>query len=59
MFNQTNLLTRPQVDKAFGERLALFDRYRRRFDPGDRLLNEYFRNLVGTHAAAEVSGAVD
>jgi FAD/FMN-containing dehydrogenase len=59
LFNQTNLLTRPQVDKAFGERLALFDRYRKQFDPHDRLLNEYFRNLVSTQTAAKVSGARD
>jgi FAD/FMN-containing dehydrogenase len=47
LFNQTNLLTRPQVEKAFGDRLKFFDRYRRRFDPTDRLLNPYFRELLG------------
>jgi FAD/FMN-containing dehydrogenase len=47
LFNQTNLLTRAQVDKAFGERPALFGRYRERFDPTDRLLNAYFRELLG------------
>jgi FAD/FMN-containing dehydrogenase len=47
LFNQTNLLTRAHVDKAFGDRLAIFDRYRRRFDPTDRLLNAYFRELLG------------
>jgi len=46
LFNQTNLLTRPQVDKAFGDRIATFDSYRRRFDPTDRLLNDYFRKLL-------------
>ena len=46
LFNQTNLLTRPQVDKAFGDRIATFDSYRRRFDPTDRLLNAYFRKLL-------------
>ena len=46
LFNQTNLLTRAQVQKAFGDRLATFDRYRRRFDPTDRLLNDYFRELI-------------
>jgi D-arabinono-1,4-lactone oxidase len=46
LFNQTNLLTRSQVDKAFGDRLAVFDGHRRRFDPGDHLLNDYFRELV-------------
>ena len=46
LFNQTFLLTRPQVDKAFGDRIATFDEHRRRFDPGDRLLNDYFRELI-------------
>ena len=47
LFNQTHLLTRAQVEKAFGDRLLVFDRYRRRFDPTDRLLNDYFRTLLG------------
>ncbi|HZB95753.1 MAG TPA: FAD-binding oxidoreductase [Herpetosiphonaceae bacterium] len=46
LFNQTAHLTRPQVEKAFGDRLLLFDRYRKQYDPHDRLLNPYFRNLV-------------
>jgi len=46
LFNQTNLLTRAEVDKAFGDRPALFDRYRKRFDPTDRLLNAYFKELL-------------
>jgi FAD/FMN-containing dehydrogenase len=46
LFNQTNLLTRAQVEQAFGDRLRLFDRYRKRFDPADRLLNDYFRELL-------------
>jgi FAD/FMN-containing dehydrogenase len=47
LFNQTNLLTPAQVEAAFGDRLALFDGYRRRFDPDGRLLNDYFRELIG------------
>lgn len=50
LFNQTNLLARAHVEKAFGDRLALFDRYRRRFDPDDRLLNDYFRELLAQDA---------
>jgi FAD/FMN-containing dehydrogenase len=46
LFNQTNLLTRSQVHRAFGERLERFERYRRRFDPEDRLLNRFFAELV-------------
>jgi FAD/FMN-containing dehydrogenase len=52
LFNQTNLLTRAQVDMAFGDRLSVFDGHRRRFDPDDRLLNDYFRELIAERAHA-------
>ena len=44
--DQTPLLTRDQVARAFGDRLARFETHRRRFDPADRLLNAYFRELL-------------
>ena len=47
LLNQTYGLTRPIVQKAFGERLEMFATARRQFDPGDRLLSEYFRMLLG------------
>jgi hypothetical protein len=34
------------VAKAFGQRLQLFADARRRADPGDRLLDNYFRELL-------------
>jgi FAD/FMN-containing dehydrogenase len=46
LFNQTNLLTREQVQRAFGGQLQVFERFRRRFDPGNRLVNAYFRELL-------------
>ena len=46
LFNQTNLLTRAQVDKAFGDRMPYFEKYRQRYDPTDRLLNNFFRELL-------------
>jgi FAD/FMN-containing dehydrogenase len=46
LFNQTNSLTRSQVEKAFGDRRGTFEGYRRRFDPTERLLNQYFRKLL-------------
>ena len=46
LFNQTYLLTPEQVDKAFGDRIATFESYRKRFDPTGRLLNDYFRKLL-------------
>ncbi|GHO87522.1 FAD-binding protein [Dictyobacter formicarum] len=45
LFNQTNLLTSEQVAHAFGDRIATFESYRKRFDPTNRLLNGYFSNL--------------
>jgi FAD/FMN-containing dehydrogenase len=59
LFNQTNLLTRAQVDKAFGDRVQLFDRYRKRFDPTDRLLNDYFRELLAQPATAAMPAMAD
>jgi FAD/FMN-containing dehydrogenase len=59
LFNQTDLLTRAQVDRAFGDRLLRFDRYRSRFDPTDRLLNDYFRDLLGQGTAVEVPQQID
>lgn len=46
LFNQTNSLTRSQVEKAFGDRRTTFEGYRSRFDPAERLLNQYFRKLL-------------
>jgi hypothetical protein len=46
LFNQSNSLTRWQVEKAFGDRLVIFESYRVRFDPTGRLLNEYFKHLL-------------
>lgn len=48
LFNQTNLLTRQQVARAFGERVARFESYRQRFDPTNRLLNSYFAELIAS-----------
>lgn len=52
LFNQTNLLTRAQVRRAFGDRVEQFDRRRREMDPDDRLLNAYFRELIATPPVA-------
>lgn len=47
LFNQTPQLTRSQVEEAFGERLEAFEEIRRAFDPGGRMLNDYFASLLG------------
>jgi FAD/FMN-containing dehydrogenase len=47
LLNQTPGLTRAQVEKALGDRWRAFAAARREFDPGNRLLNPYFRDLLG------------
>lgn len=51
LLNQTPHLTREQVQRAFGEQLARFEAARRRFDPGNRMLNAYFADLLGEGSA--------
>jgi FAD/FMN-containing dehydrogenase len=46
LFNQTWGLNAHHVRRAFGDRLERFEEYRRRFDPADRMLNPYFRDLL-------------
>jgi len=46
ILNQTKSITRPQVEKAFGERLVTFEAYRKKFDPKGRLFNEFFIDLL-------------
>ena len=45
--NQTPLATRAQIEKGLGERWKQFAEARRTFDPNNRLLNDYFRGLLG------------
>ncbi|MEG6507447.1 FAD-binding protein [Methyloligella sp. 2.7D] len=47
LFNQTPFLTHDQVHKAFGEeRIAEFKAARQAADPDDRLMDDYFRDLL-------------
>ena len=46
LLNQTPYLTREQVRGAFAERLTDFEAVRRRFDPGNRMLNAYFAEFL-------------
>ena len=46
LFNQTDGITRAQAWKAFGDRLQVLEETRKSFDPGGRLLNDYFRDLL-------------
>jgi FAD/FMN-containing dehydrogenase len=46
LFNQTPLLTKAIVQQAFGDRLKELEQTRKQFDPDNRLLNPYFRELL-------------
>ncbi len=47
LFNQTRGITPSQVRTAFGNRLDEFEKYRRQFDPNNRLMNVYFGERLG------------
>jgi hypothetical protein len=46
LFNQTPRLTPGHAVRAFGARLTEFDEIRRKFDPKDRMLNDYFAERI-------------
>jgi FAD binding domain len=46
LLNQTDRLTRVQAQKGLGARLKLFADLRKTYDPNNRLLNDFFRNLL-------------
>ena len=53
--NQTSMATRAQIEKALGERWKQFAEARRTFDPNNRLLNDFFRDLLGEGAKGETT----
>jgi FAD/FMN-containing dehydrogenase len=46
LLNQTAMVTRAQVQKGLGDRWTQFAEVRKKYDPGNRLLNDYFRDLL-------------
>jgi FAD/FMN-containing dehydrogenase len=46
LFNQTYGVTPAIARKAFGDRLRIFEETRTKYDPGNRLRNEYFKDLL-------------
>ena len=46
LLNQTPKLSSAIVQKAFGDKLKVFATTRKQYDPQDRLLNQYFRDLL-------------
>jgi hypothetical protein len=57
LFNQTDGITPAQVQQALGPRLAKFAAARRVYDPAGRLLNAYFRDMLGEPNPAETAQA--
>lgn len=55
LFNQTDQITRAQVQQALGERLNTFAAARRTYDPAGRLLNAYFREMLGEATPASAA----
>ena len=55
LFNQTFGVTHAMAQKAFGDRLQKFEEARQKFDPGNRLLNDYFREVLTGAAATQAS----
>jgi FAD/FMN-containing dehydrogenase len=53
--NQTYGFTREQAQKAWGERLSLVAAKRAEFDPENRLLNDFFRDLFGPNPTPSAS----
>ena len=47
LLNQTARVTAGQAQKGLGERLKLFGKTRKNYDPDNRLLNGFFRDLLG------------
>lgn len=48
-FNQTKVLSKLQVEKAFGDKWEQFKKGREQADPENRLLSNYFRTLMYGH----------
>ena len=46
ILNQTPRLNAALAQKPYGDKLKLLDATRRKYDPGDRLLNAYFRDML-------------
>jgi hypothetical protein len=55
LFNQTDAITRAQVQQALGDRLTTFADTRRTYDPNGRLLNAYFREMLNEGTDAQVA----
>ncbi len=56
LFNQTKWIEPAQATKAFGANLEKFSEYRRRYDPSNRLLNDYFAGMFEQDRSAVPAG---
>jgi FAD/FMN-containing dehydrogenase len=55
LLNQTWGLTRAFAEKSFGDRLNVFAETRKAYDPGNRLLNAYFQELLAESATPQAT----
>jgi FAD/FMN-containing dehydrogenase len=55
LFNQTRWLTPEQARKAFGSKMDYFNEFRRKYDPKDRMLNDFFTGFFGTPQPQDTS----
>ena len=46
LLNQTARVTAAQVQKGLGDRLKVFAKVRKTYDPSNRLLNGFFKDLL-------------
>ena len=46
LFNQSPFITRPQCEQAYGQRWTEFSHWVRSVDPGGRMLNPFFKELL-------------
>jgi hypothetical protein len=47
LFNQAPRVTPEQARISFGEEIAVFQKFRREFDPTNRLYSRFFQKLFG------------
>lgn len=55
LLNQTFGVTKEIAQKAFGNRLVAFEAMRKTYDPGGRLLNDYFKQVLSTAVASSAA----
>jgi hypothetical protein len=58
LFNQSPRLTGPQVQKAYADRLETFRTFQHKYDPENRLVNDYFAEILGLSTVGTMARAL-